>query len=110
MWRDKWLPTLLSYGPVTFSHFFLDNATVSTLINLKIASWKSDLIHEIFLPFDAEAILSIPLSLLLLTDKLIWAPTPTGQFSVSSAYKVTWQFMLDLQHGECFTPQQLTYF
>ena len=110
LWRDKWLPTSLSYGPVTFSHFFLDNGTVFTLNNPEIASWKLDLIHEIFLPFDVEAILSIPLSLSLLTDKLIWAPTPTGQFSVSSAYKVTRQFMLDLQHGECSTPQQLIYF
>nr|POE98573.1 hypothetical protein CFP56_77521 [Quercus suber] len=77
---------------------------VSALIILETASWKSNLIHEIFLPFDAEAILSIPLSPSLLANKLIWAPTPTGQFSVNSAYKVTRQSMLDLQHGECSTP------
>ena len=58
--------------------------------------WKSDLVHEIFLPFDAEAILSIPLSPSLLANKLIWAPTPTGQFFVNNAYKVTRQSMLDL--------------
>lgn len=80
LWRDKWLPTLSSYRPVTFPHFSPNNAMISALINLEIASWKSDLIHEIFLPFDSEAILSIPLSPSPLADKLIWASTLTGQF------------------------------
>ena len=62
---------------------------VFALIIPEIASWKSDLVHEIFLTFDAEALLSIPLNPSLLADQLICALTPTGQFFVNSAYKVT---------------------
>ena len=71
MWRDKWLPSPPSHKPTTFPHFFLDDALVFALIYSKIATWKSDIIHEMFLPFDAEAILSIPLSTSLPADRLI---------------------------------------
>ena len=71
MWKDKWLSSSSSYRLVTFPHFFPNNAMVFALIIPEIASWKSDLVHEIFLTFDAEAILSIPLSPSQLADKLI---------------------------------------
>lgn len=89
LWSDKWLPIPSSYKPPTFPHFFPDDAKVFALINPKTASWKSDIIHEVFLPFDAEAMLSIPLSPTLPEDRLIWAVTLTGRFSVSSAYRIT---------------------
>ena len=100
MWSDKWLPISSSYKPTTFPHFFPIDAKVSTLINLEIATQKSNIIHEVFLPFVAKAILSIPLNPTLLEDRLIWASTPTGQFSVSSAYWVTRTTMADTQQGE----------
>ena len=78
LWRDKWLPTSSSYRLVTPPRLFPENAPVSVLINPVEATWKSDLIHELFLTFDAEAILSIPLSASLPVDKLIWAPTSSG--------------------------------
>ena len=89
------MPILLLYKPATFPYFFLDDAMVSALINLKTATWKSNIIHEVFLPFDVEAILSIPLSPTLPADRLIWASTLTGRFSTSSAYWVTRQAMVD---------------
>ncbi|KAF3955196.1 hypothetical protein CMV_019559, partial [Castanea mollissima] len=73
---------------------------VSALINLVTATWKYDIIHEVFLPFDAEAILSIPLSPSLSEDRLIWAFTPTGRFSVRSAYRVTRMAMADTHQGK----------
>ena len=44
---------------------------------------------QIFIPTDAQAILSILLSARLLEDKLVWVYTPKGKFIVSSAYKLT---------------------
>ena len=43
---------------------------------------------QIFISTDAQAILSILLSALLLEDKLVWVYTPKGKFTVSSAYKL----------------------
>jgi len=42
----------------------------------------------IFLPHEAELIKSIPLSVQLPEDKLIWAGNNNGKFSVKRAYKL----------------------
>ena len=52
---------------------------------------------QIFIPTDAQAILSILLSARLLEDKLVWVYTPKGKFTVSSAYKLT--FFFDFAEG-----------
>ena len=60
LWRDKWLPFPPSHKPAVVPHFFPDDALVSAFSYPETATWKSDIIHEVFLPFDVEAILSIP--------------------------------------------------
>ncbi|KAK9987392.1 hypothetical protein SO802_032343 [Lithocarpus litseifolius] len=97
LWRGKWLPTPSSYRLVTPPHLLPEDASVSVLINLVAATWTSDLIHELFLPFDVEAILSIPFSVSLPADKLIWAPSTSSQFTVSNAYKVIRKSLCELQ-------------
>ncbi|XP_075656739.1 uncharacterized protein LOC142626904 [Castanea sativa] len=108
LWSDKWLPFPSLYKPATVPHFFPDDAMVSALINPKTATWKSDIIHEVFLPIDAKTILSIPLSPSLPAD--IWASTPTGRFSVSSAYRVARQVRTDTHQGESSSPQLMVSF
>ena len=46
------------------------------------------MIWQHFLPIDADAILGIPRSRNPTRDRLIWAYTPRGIFTVNSAYKV----------------------
>ncbi|XP_065632123.1 uncharacterized protein LOC136068642 [Quercus suber] len=58
------------------------------LIDLHIAKWKNDVLDCLFLPFEANLIKSIPLSVTLPEDKLVWAVTNNGMFSVGSAYKL----------------------
>ena len=94
LWRDKWLPFPPSHKPAVVPHFFPDDALVSALIYPETATWKSDIIHEVFLPFDVEAILSIPLSPSLPADKLIWTYTSSGGL-LSSAYRVAHQARCD---------------
>nr|POF03540.1 putative ribonuclease h protein [Quercus suber] len=75
-----------------------------------ISHLEADIIHEVFLPFDASAILSIPLSLTLPDDRLIWASTSSGLFYVSSAYRVTRTFMGGTQLVESSCSQHLASF
>ena len=110
LWSDKWLPFPSLYKLATVPHFFPDDAMVFALINLETATWKSNIIHEVFIPFDAEAILSIPFSLSLPANRLIWASTPTGRFSVSSAYGVTRQAKIDNHQGESSSSQHMVSF
>ena len=109
LWRDKWLPFPPSHKPAVVPHFFPDDALVSALIYPETATWKSDIIHEVFLPFDVEAILSIPLSPSLPADKLIWTYTSSGG-SLSSAYRVAHQAQCDTHQGESSTSQPMVSF
>ena len=47
------------------------------------------MIRSAFLPFEADAILKIPLSRNLPDDKLIWMGNNQGKFTVKSAYHIT---------------------
>ena len=55
-------------SPITFLHA---DTRVSELIDPAGASWKSNVIDALFLPYEAEIIKSIALSVRLPEDKLI---------------------------------------
>lgn len=50
--------------------------------------WNVDLVKQLFLPFDVDGILSIPISKRLPDDKLCWDLEKDGIYSVRSAYKM----------------------
>nr|POE95977.1 hypothetical protein CFP56_57498 [Quercus suber] len=61
---------------------------VSSLIDENSKWWKPDLVKAIFLQFEANEILKIPLSYSLPEDSLIWLGNRKGSFSVKSTYCV----------------------
>ena len=61
---------------------------VFALIDQDTKRWKAELVKRTFLPFEADTILSIPLSYSLPDNKLIWMGNKRGEFSVRSAYYV----------------------
>ncbi|XP_075662885.1 uncharacterized protein LOC142632332 [Castanea sativa] len=64
------------------------DATIFELIDKAIGAWKDALIKQIFLPTEAQTILSIPRSHRCTHDCMVWAYTVKGNFMVNSAYKV----------------------
>jgi hypothetical protein len=58
------------------------DAKVKDLIHGSPPAWNTNLIHTLFLPYDAEAILKIPISARASPDKLIWHATRDGKFSI----------------------------
>ncbi|KAK9991185.1 hypothetical protein SO802_026170 [Lithocarpus litseifolius] len=52
------------------------------------ARWKTEVIDNLFFPHEAELIKSIPLSVTLPVDRMVWAGTSNGNFTVRSAYKL----------------------
>lgn len=86
IWGDKWLPTLSTFR-VSSPRLFLDpDSRVGELITAEETSWNFEAISALFMPHEAEVIRSIPLSIRLPEDKLIWALSFNGLFSVRSAY------------------------
>lgn len=67
---------------------FNDFPMVSTLIDNEIRKWKIELIRTLFLPFEANTILNIPLSHNLPEDKVIWVGNCNGVFTVKNAYYI----------------------
>ena len=88
VWGDKLLPTSSTYKVVSPRQFLLANTRVSELISQDSGAWKHQVLDVIFLPHEAELIKSIPLSVQLPKDKLIWAGNNNGKFSVKSAYRL----------------------
>ena len=68
--------------------FLSANMNVADLIDSRIARWKIEVIDNLFIPHEAELIKSIPLSATLPADKMVWAETANGNFTLRSAYKL----------------------
>ena len=88
IFKDSWL--LTSYhdriiSPITF--FDLD-APISVLIDKERNCWLVDAIDNNFLPFEAEIIKSIPISLTVCKDKLFWPSNLDEVYSLRSGYKL----------------------
>lgn len=88
IWEDKWLPIPTTHKVCSPQLDFDDFPMVSSLIDDDTKRWKVGLIRATFLPFEAETILSIPLSYILPDDSIVWIGNKRGVFSVKSAYYV----------------------
>ena len=72
IWEDKWLPTPTTYKVISPPQPFDDFPMVFVLIDEDTKKWKVDTLKSLFLPFEVETILNIPLSYNLPKDKIIW--------------------------------------
>ncbi|KAL0012740.1 hypothetical protein SO802_007848 [Lithocarpus litseifolius] len=88
IWTNKWLPAGFTFCVTSPQHALPRDAHVNTLIDHDTGNWRIGFIKEIFLPHDAQAILSTLLSIRRPPDRIVWAYTPNGRFTVNSAYKV----------------------
>ena len=61
---------------------------VAELIDQGNLQWSRQLIEQVFLPYDARAILQIPLCARNMDDFWSWNFEKNGVFSVRSAYKM----------------------
>lgn len=87
IWSENWLPGSEFMKPIT-SLVALPPVLVSELISPATASWNQELVNSVFIPIDAEAILSIPLCTSAVDDFWAWGKDPKGVFSVRSCYKM----------------------
>ena len=87
IWLDKWLPTHSTFRITSPTGTLPQDSQVCTLIGDDTGEWKADMIWQHFLPVDVDAILGIPRSRNPTRDRIIWAYTSRGIFTVNSANK-----------------------
>ena len=88
VWLNPWVPWIQGCTPSPRSIASTPSPLkVSYLINPKLRCWRATVVHDLFTPADAQAILSIPIPYRPRPDKLIWVPDAKGCFSVKAAYK-----------------------
>lgn len=103
IYDDKWIPTPTMYKTISPPYSFDDFPMVSTLINEQTRRWKANVIRSLFLPFEADIILNIPLSYILPEDKLIWVGNSKGEFTMKSTYYIALKMAESVEDGECST-------
>ena len=93
IWDDKWLPTPTTYKVISPPKDFGDFPMILALIDIDTRRWRKDRLDNIFLPFEVETILNIPISYHIPKDSIIWVGNKKGIFFVKSAYYVARQVL-----------------
>ena len=87
IWGDRWLPQKDSPLVLSPQVDELAEAKVQSLIDGDRRSWKTDLIDETLLHFEATMVKSIPLCLTEQLDELIWPHSANGAYTVKTGYR-----------------------
>ena len=89
IWAEKWLNGPATFSVLTRTNTLTNQSLVSLLIVSVTSGWCDELVRQVFLSANVHSILSIPLSVRMPQDKLVWAFTSKGNFTVRSVYKIT---------------------
>ena len=87
IWEHNWLPDH-SNSKVVSPRTNTNTLFVKDLFLEGRRVWDPGLVERIFLPWEAELIQRIPVNEEYVEDLLIWPLTPTGDYSVRSAYQM----------------------
>jgi hypothetical protein len=86
IWGDRWIPAPLAFLMQRSIGGLTSDAKVSSLIDEETCWWNFQLVQDNFNREVADFICNIPVFPQRQQDKLIWAGTKNGVFSVRSAY------------------------
>jgi ribonuclease HI len=86
IWGDKWIDSTYSRMIQSPVRVLGENAKVRDLIDDSTKWWNFQLIREVFQEDEANRICGMTLSPLGQKDKIVWAGTKKGIFTVRSAY------------------------
>lgn len=76
--QDAWLDGSGSNRVVSPCHNLSLDATLDYFIDPVSKSWREDLVRDTFLPFEANKILGIPISIDGCADELCWVHSKDG--------------------------------
>ncbi|CAA7052486.1 unnamed protein product [Microthlaspi erraticum] len=86
VWRDSWIPTDPPRPPTPLSDQQDPYLLVYHLIDQQTKEWKTDALNSLFTEEDVRRIQAIRPARLPQADKLVWAYTKSGAYTVKSGY------------------------
>ncbi|XP_062176144.1 uncharacterized protein LOC133881222 [Alnus glutinosa] len=86
IWKDRWIPTSTYHKIQDPVRVLSTDAKVAEIINRSTNWWDIPLIEQIFSQETVDKICSLSICPRTQEDRLIWASTKLGSFSVRSAY------------------------
>ena len=89
IWKDRWLPSPESFKVTSPVGIHTGLEMVSSLVDVDRRGWDAEKVRNMFLPYEADLILSIPVSTKLPADSCIWAWSSNGRFTIKSTYNVS---------------------
>ncbi|VAH99193.1 unnamed protein product [Triticum turgidum subsp. durum] len=101
--RDNWILRDEGLKPATFIRRSRLR-WVNQLMQPDGSGWNKELIHQVFYPFDAEAICSIKLPAFDAEDTLAWHYEKSGNFTVGSAYRLAYS----IKYEACLSASRST--
>lgn len=107
VWNDSWLPRDMDYMVRNMCLLGLKLIVVGDLMMEDYGEWNSDIVKGIFYEEEVELILSIQLSYHCQSDKLIWAPSIDGHYSMKSAYNLFMSTDKDISFYDCLCWKQI---
>ncbi|PNX71213.1 ribonuclease H [Trifolium pratense] len=99
IWKDSWLPKQNGFKVWSTQQGYTRYNLVKDLINPATNQWNQNLIHQIFLPFEANQILQLPLVEPNSKDELVWSGTKDGLYTVKSGYHAAMEWN-HLRHNQ----------
>ena len=87
IWKDPWVASIPGFRVSDLSDSHSELVSVKDLMIPFPLRWNETLIHAVFEPHEAAAIINTPIDGNCDCDQLIWRPAPNGVFSAKSMYK-----------------------
>ncbi|KAL0015448.1 hypothetical protein SO802_002517 [Lithocarpus litseifolius] len=84
IYKDAWLPSEGAGLVVSSTSFLHKESVISDLIDVDSKWWNSQLIDQLFFPFEAQKFKSIPLCLSPQPDVLCWANSSSELYTVKT--------------------------
>jgi hypothetical protein len=90
IWDAPWIPLLPGFKPSPNANLIgLPDFCVADLILPGLRSWNRMFLQDLFDPHSVQCILNIHLPQTIGFDKWIWAPSPSGLFSMQSTHEIS---------------------
>ncbi|CAN1779651.1 Putative ribonuclease H protein At1g65750 [Linum perenne] len=98
VWGAQWLRDDSNLSLITERDESLEGLKVCDLLIPGLLEWDQEIIESLFEQRDAEEIVSVPLGVGGLADKLIWHYDQKGNYSVRSTHRVLTNYMFPRAH------------